>query len=174
MLKFSSPATCAKECERRGIGDQRNEATKKQDLAAVDRGRLKRWSLDLSGQVTTSTTVEDTPGVIIPDNTEGGIERSLTVAGTGLLQSIEAEVDISHTFIGDLVIELISPNGTSVLLHNRTGGLADNIIRTYTAGNTLGLRALQGETIGGAWKLRVWDHASQDQGKLNRWALKLT
>ncbi|MEE8528771.1 MAG: proprotein convertase P-domain-containing protein [Gammaproteobacteria bacterium] len=145
-----------------------------QDLAAVDRGRLKSWLLDLTGQVTTSTTVEDTPGVIIPDNTQGGIERSLTVAGSGLLQNIEVEVDISHTFIGDLVIELVSPNDTSVLLHNRTGGLADNIIRTYTAGNTSGLQALQGETIGGTWKLRVSDHASQDQGKLNRWALKLT
>ena len=100
--------------------------------------------------------------------------RIWLLSTVGLLQNNEVEVDISHTFIGDLVIELVSPNDTSVLLHNRTGGLADNIFRTYTAGNTSGLQALQGETFGGTWKLRVSDHASQDQGKLNRWALNLT
>ena len=145
-----------------------------QDLAAVDRGRLKSWSLDISGQVNTSITVEESPGVIIPDNVQGGIERSLSVSETGRLDNIVVELDITHTYIGDLVVEMTSPDNTSVLLHNRSGGSADNLIKTYTMMNTSNLQYLRGQTIGGNWKLNVSDHEGADQGKLNRWALKLT
>lgn len=145
-----------------------------QDLAAVDRGRLASWSLDISGQTDTSILVEESPGVIIPDNARGGIERVLTVSDTGQLDSIVIELDITHTYIGDLVVELISPDNTSILLHNRSGGSANNIIKTYTMMNTTNLQNLRGDSITGDWRLHVSDHAGLDQGKLSRWALQLT
>jgi subtilisin-like proprotein convertase family protein/subtilisin family serine protease len=144
-----------------------------QDLAPADRGRLKSWSLDISGQVDTSILVEESPGVIIPDNVQGGIERALTVSETGRLDSVVVELDITHTYIGDLVVDLVSPDNTSVLLHNRSGGSVNNIIKTYTMMNTSGLQNLRGDSIGGDWKLHVSDHEGADQGKLNHWALKL-
>ena len=145
-----------------------------QDLAAVDRGRLTSWSLDISGQTDTSILIEESPGVIIPDNVQGGIERVLTVSDTGQLDNIVVELDITHTYIGDLVVELISPDNTLVLLHNRSGGSANNIIKTYTMMNTSSLQNLRGDSIAGDWRLHVSDHAGLDQGKLNRWALQLT
>ena len=145
-----------------------------QDLAAIDRGRLASWSLDISGQIDTSILVEESPGVIIPDNVRGGIERSLTVADSGQIDNIVVELDITHTYIGDLVVELISPDDTLVLLHNRSGGSANNIIKTYTMTNTSNLQNLRGDSTGGDWRLHVSDHAGLDQGKLNRWALQLT
>jgi subtilisin-like proprotein convertase family protein/subtilisin family serine protease len=144
-----------------------------QDLAPGDRGRLKSWSLDISGQVDTSILVEESPGVIIPDNVQGGIERALTVSETGQLDSVVVKLDITHTYIGDLVVDLVSPDNTSVLLHNRSGGSVNNIIKTYTMMNTSGLQNLRGDSIGGDWKLHVSDHEGADQGKLNHWALKL-
>ena len=144
-----------------------------QDLAAQDRGRLQSWSLEISGQTETVTHVEESPGIIIPDNTIGGIERSLNVADGGQLDRIQVEIDITHTYIGDLLVELVSPSNTRVLLHNRTGGSANNIIKTYTGVNTPNLQVLRGEPINGLWKLCVSDRAGADQGKLNRWALKL-
>jgi subtilisin-like proprotein convertase family protein len=143
------------------------------DLAPADRGRLKSWSLDISGQMDNSILVEESPGVIIPDNLQGGIERALTVSETGQLDSIVFELDITHTYIGDLVVELVSPDNTSVLLHNRSGGSANNIIKSYTMMNTSSLQNLRSDSISGDWKLHVSDHESADQGKLNRWALKL-
>ena len=145
-----------------------------QDLAAIDRGRLKSWSLEIRGQEDKSITVEESPGIIIPDNRQGGIERSLSVSGTAQLDRIEVDLDITHTYIGDLIVELVSPNNTSVLLHNRKGGSANNIIKTYTVMNTSSLQNLRGGSIGGDWKLKVSDHASIDKGKLNRWALRIT
>ncbi len=145
-----------------------------QDLAAVDRGRLTGWSLDISGQTDTSIFIEENPGIIIPDNVQGGIERVLTVAAAGQLDSLSVELDITHTYIGDLIIELISPDDTSVLLHNRMGGSANNIIKVYSMTNTSGLQNLRGDSIAGDWRLHVSDHAGADQGKLNYWSLKLT
>lgn len=144
-----------------------------QDLAAQDHGRLQSWSLEISGQTETVTHVEESPGIIIPDNIIGGIERSLNVVDGGQLDRIQVEIDITHTYIGDLLVELVSPSNTRVLLHNRTGGSANNIIKTYTGVNTPNLQVLRGEPINGLWKLYVSDRASADQGKLNRWALKL-
>jgi subtilisin-like proprotein convertase family protein len=144
-----------------------------QDLAAQDRGRLQNWSLEISGQTETVTHVEESPGIIILDNIIGGIERSLNVVDAGQLDRIQVEIDITHTYIGDLLVELVSPSNTRVLLHNRTGGSANNIIKTYTGVNTPNLSVLRGELINGLWKLNVSDRASADQGKLNRWALKL-
>ncbi len=144
-----------------------------QDLATGDRGRLKKWSLDISGNMDTSINVEESPGIIIPDNEQGGIERILTVSETGQLDGLVVELDITHTYIRDLVVELVSPDDTSVLLHNRTGGAKDNIIKTYTLQNTTGLQSFRDVPIQGDWKLKVSDHARADQGKLNHWALKL-
>ncbi|MBN2700325.1 MAG: proprotein convertase P-domain-containing protein [Methylothermaceae bacterium] len=88
-----------------------------QDLAPVDRGRLKSWSLDVTGKADASITVEESPGIFIPDDVHGGIERTLTVSESGRLEEIEVDLDITHTYIGDLVVELVSPDNTSVLLH---------------------------------------------------------
>ncbi len=144
-----------------------------QDLATIDRGRLQSWSLEIRGQVQTMIYAEETPGIIIPDNVPKGIERSLSVGDSGELDDIQVEIDITHTYIGDLRVELVSPSNTRVLLHNRTGGTANNIIKSYTGVNSPNLLELRGESINGNWKLLVSDSARSDRGKLNRWALKL-
>jgi len=118
--------------------------------------------------------VAESPGIMIPDNVQPGVERSLSVSGSGQLDNIEVELDITHTYIGDLVIELISPDSTAVLLHHRTGGSSENIIKTYTLLNTPALQVMRGGPVKGAWSLRVSDHAGLDRGKLNRWGLRLT
>ena len=143
-----------------------------QDLAALDRGRLMAWSIDLSGRAGAEVEGEDVSGQTIPDNAPG-IERTITLVGDGTVKAIEVDMDIAHTFIGDLSLMLTAPDGTSVLLHNRSGGSSDNIIRTYTPVNTPLLDTFRGVPIAGDWVLAVRDHAFADRGKINRWALKV-
>ncbi|MFV2058306.1 MAG: proprotein convertase P-domain-containing protein, partial [Thiohalomonadales bacterium] len=145
-----------------------------QDLAPADRGRLKNWSLDIDGKVDSSVRVEENPGIIIPDNDPVGIERVLTVSGAGQLDSIVVALDITHTYISDLIVELVSPANTSVILHNRIGGSSNNIIKTYSMMNTSNLQNLRGDSVNGDWKLKVSDLEGIDRGKLNKWALKLS
>jgi subtilisin family serine protease len=80
--------------------------------------------------------------------------------------SATVEVHIVHTYIGDLVVDLVAPDGSVYNLHNRSGGSADNINQTYS-------RNLSGEVANGTWNLRVRDAASLDTGYLDSWTLDL-
>lgn len=147
-----------------------------QDVAPADRGRLVRWALRIVPQAAVDAgpqRLEENPGTPIPDDTPAGITRTLQAAGTGTLGGVSVEIDINHSYIGDLRVALVSPAGTEVLLHDRAGGNADNLVATYTAAGVPALAALAGQALGGTWTLRVADLAGQDVGKLVRWALTL-
>jgi subtilisin-like proprotein convertase family protein len=145
-----------------------------QDLAARDTGLLNRWEVEIVGQQSNAVAVSEAPGITIPDNSEAGIERLLNTAGDGNVQDIAVSVDITHTYIGDLSVSLIAPNGSRIALHERSGGDADNLIKTYTTMTTSGLASLRGQPVQGAWRLRVTDLEARDTGKLNRWGVKIS
>ncbi|MER7516339.1 M4 family metallopeptidase [Streptomyces sp. NPDC126499] len=103
--------------------------------------------------------------VSIPDN-GAAVTSSVTVSGvTGNAPSnLAVGVDIVHTYKGDLVVDLIAPDGSVYNLHNRSGGSADNISQTYTVNAST-------EVANGTWKLRVQDKASIDTGYINSFKL---
>lgn len=142
-----------------------------QDLAPVDVGTLNSWSLEFAtvAQPQGPVVLEEAPGIHIPDNDPAGIRRSLSTNASGNVGSVEVSVDITHTWIADLQISVVSPTGTGVILHDGTGGNADDVIKTYTATTTPALGNLAGESINGDWQLRVSDQVGQDFGKLNNW-----
>ena len=85
------------------------------------------------------------------------------------MANVEVSVNITHTYIGDLRVSLLSPSGTEVFLRSQTGGSADNVDEIYTSATTPTLGALAGESINGTWGLKVSDRVGQDVGKLNNW-----
>ena len=74
-------------------------------------------------------------------------------------------MNIVHTYVGDLVVTLVAPDGSAYILRNRTGGSADNVNQTYTVN-------LSTEPANGTWRLRVQDAASGDVGYINSWAIR--
>jgi subtilisin-like proprotein convertase family protein len=154
---------------------QGNWTLKVIDLASQDVGKLRRWGVQMD--LDTSTQVvqgEAIPALSIPDNDPTGVSSSITVAQSGSAQRIKVAVDIAHTFIGDLRVELVSPSGQQALLHDRFGGGEDNLIRTYDSLLQPALAALIGQPIQGNWELRVKDMAGRDIGKFNKWTLELS
>ena len=141
------------------------------DLAQWDTGRLRRWSLDLVGVQATRVEQAATPAVAIPDNNAAGVRSSIDVAIDGQARAVVVSLDVTHTWIGDLRVVLRAPSGREAVLHDRSGGGADNLIREYSSDEHMALRALLGESVQGAWTLAVSDHAGRDVGKLNRWGL---
>ena len=100
----------------------------------------------------------------ISDNTT--VESPIAVsgrAGSGL-SGTQVAVNIIHTYIGDLKVDLVAPDGSVYTLHNRSGGSADNINSTYTVN-------LSSEALNGTWKLRVNDNAGGDTGYINSWSI---
>lgn len=145
------------------------------DLAARDTGRLRSWGMEL--ELETSQQVlqgEAAPGLAIPDHDPAGIASTIALDGEGEVRSLRLRVDITHTYIGDLVVSLVAPSGRRAVLHNRDGGGQDNLIAEYSAQTTPGLAALVGEPAQGNWVLVVSDLAGRDVGKLNRWSLEVT
>jgi len=144
-----------------------------QDLAPADVGTLNRWSLSISSAALSVAPIEleESPGTLIPDAPHAGIERAMTAAGTAQVGSVEVSVDISHAWIGDLRVSLISPAGTEVLLHDGEGGSSDNLIRTFTTATVPSLAMLGEEPAAGTWRLKIVDTEAPDAGKLNHWRL---
>lgn len=104
----------------------------------------------------------------IPDNTPEGISSVISVPQSGSLFGVNVGVDITHTWRGDLIVMLRSPQGTEHTLHNRTGGSEDNLIQSWQ------LDSFNGEEMQGDWTLTVSDNANLDTGTLNNWQLTLT
>ncbi|MFE3786632.1 S8 family peptidase [Streptomyces goshikiensis] len=111
------------------------------------------------------TRFENTADYAINDNAT--VESPITVSGIpgNAPAALQVALDIKHTYIGDLKVDLIAPDGTAYNLHNRTGGSADNIIKTVTVNAS-------SEVANGVWKLRVNDNANADTGKIDSWALQ--
>jgi subtilisin-like proprotein convertase family protein len=123
-----------------------------------------------------TTDLCQSPALAIPDNNPLGVSDTMPVAVTSEVTSLEVFLDITHTYIGDLIVELTSPLGTTVKLHNLSGGTAENIFGWYPSELTpaQSLDAFIGEPTEGDWTLHVSDNAGADLGTLNQWCLRLT
>ena len=126
-------------------------------------------------QIDDTTEFDRFPNLAIPDADSTGITDGVEVTAAGIVNHIEVEVDIDHTYRGDLRVSLVAPDGAAIVLHDREGGNASDLKARYTPANTPALATLiqNQPSAAGSWALRVVDLASWDVGKLNRWRLKL-
>jgi lysyl endopeptidase len=128
-------------------------------------------SANVSGQNFTGTatsggtqTYTNTTDYTINDNST--VNSPITVSGRSGngLSNTQVAVNIVHTYQGDLKVDLVAPDGSVYVLHNRTGAGTDNIVTTYTVN-------LTSEALNGTWNLRVNDNASADTGYINSWSI---
>jgi subtilisin-like proprotein convertase family protein len=131
----------------------------------------------------------------IPDNDAAGVSAPLTVSGINpatlsASSIVSVQVNITHTYTGDLVLALIAPSGNTINLSNRRGAGGDNFNNTIfsmTAGTAIAagsppfngsyipdgaFSALTGN-INGTWTLKVTDLAGVDIGTINSWTITL-
>ena len=116
---------------------------------------------DPGGKVFQNTTVKaladrsTTSFPVVVSGVTGNAPSDLSVA-----------VDITHTYRGDLVLDLVAPDGTAYRLKNSSSSdSADNVVATYTVNAS-------SEVANGTWNLRVQDAYSGDTGTFN--SVKLT
>jgi uncharacterized repeat protein (TIGR01451 family) len=141
--------------------------------------------------------------VAIPDANTNGVESLLNVSGfDGALGKVNVSLHLTHTYVGDLRVELISPEGIRIALSRNQGGRGtnfgvscspfsarttfdDNAPQSLAQGNApyVGvyrpdepldvLTGKSGVAINGTWRLRVVDTFAQDVGTLQCWSLAL-
>lgn len=119
---------------------------------------------------------EDTP-LDIPD--EGAVTSEIQITEALCVADVDVDMNLTHTYVGDLILDLVSPEGTVVRLHDRSGAGNDNIIARYDDdsfppdGPGL-LEDFIGESTLGTWSLHVSDNAGIDTGTLNSWSLRIS
>lgn len=140
------------------------------------------------------------PGLAIPDNDPGGVTDTLTVAAVGNLLDLDVSVEVTHGFVGDLVVTLVHQDtGTSVTLIDRPGSppgagcSGDDLDVTLDDEAALAVEnqcvtpgpiAVDGtfvpngvlagfdtEDLAGNWDLTVADLGAGDAGTLVEWCL---
>ncbi len=120
------------------------------------------WTVNPAGG---SNVFENADDVAIPD-AGSAVTSPVAVTRSGNAPSaLKVDVDIVHTYRGDLVVDLIAPDGTAYRLKNSSAtDSADNVKATYTVNAS-------SETANGTWKLRVQDVYARDTGYINGWKL---
>ncbi|HMF12032.1 MAG TPA: proprotein convertase P-domain-containing protein, partial [Gemmataceae bacterium] len=115
---------------------------------------------------------------------------TITVGQDGPVGRLTVSVNVTHTWVGDLVVKLRGPDGTTVTLFNRRGGSGHNLHATFddAAATALAngkapyngpfrpeqsLGAFAGKNARGAWQLIVQDQAAGDQGTLTSWSFTI-
>ncbi|MFI5668412.1 M4 family metallopeptidase [Streptomyces sp. NPDC051704] len=109
---------------------------------------------------------ESTTRVAIPDSPGPAVTSSVAVTGvTGNAPSaLKVGVKITHTYIGDLQIDLVAPNGTSFRLQNSSSDSTANLDKTYTVNASAA-------AANGTWKLKVQDKGAADVGTITDFKL---
>ncbi|MCB9622006.1 MAG: proprotein convertase P-domain-containing protein [Sandaracinus sp.] len=150
------------------------------DTARSDVGRVNSWSVTVvtdSAEMPTEPTTPTTGaqrfagqgGVAIPDDEPNGITSTASV--TGLTHgAVAIEVDIAHTYRGDLRVA-VEHGGRTWTLQDQEGGNADDLVQTFALDATGD--AFSGDPSG-TWTLHVSDHAGADVGTLRSWAVVVT
>lgn len=147
-----------------------------------------------------TNTVCDSPAVAIPDDDTAGVSSTLTVPTTMNTTDVDIEIDISHTYVGDLIIT-IEHNGVSAVILDQPGAPASNFgcnqddidcvfddegavpaedecnTGTAISGNVIPFSTLtvfDGIDPSGVWTITVSDNEDQDTGTLNSWCVTTT
>jgi subtilisin-like proprotein convertase family protein len=140
-------------------------------------GRINaQRAVELAAPAVPAPATVHTSSAIIPIRDLQTSRLSVQVAETALLTSVKIGVDIEHTYIGDLIIKVVPPKSTEVppiLLHNRTGGGADNLHTTYDVTTTPDLMTLVGKNPKGKWSLTVQDKEKLDTGRILQFSVTL-
>ena len=136
-------------------------------------GTLDEWALFISQPLEIPDGTSFTENVIAVDPTDT----------TGILD-IDIDIDITHASTSDLEVDLVSPQGTTIRLHDHAAG-SDLLGRYDDAsgvndgfGNLIpsgpgSLSDFDGETLGGDWSLTVADTVAATAGTLNGWVMQV-
>ncbi|MDT8418699.1 MAG: M12 family metallo-peptidase, partial [Lutibacter sp.] len=135
-------------------------------------------------------TAIDVP-LSIPDNNATGVSSKILITNNKIISDVNVTINITHTWVGDLDLMLISPKGTSVLLVGNRIDEGQNYINTgfddsaslsfdsgaapYTGvfrpiGN---LAMFNNEESLGNWTLKAVDSGPVDLGTINSWRLDI-
>ena len=148
-----------------------------------------------AGLLTLNGAVQDSPGLVIVDL--NSVSTTITISQNVAITDLNLRLDISHSYVEDMIITLTSPAGAaaSIIYNGAADGCSgDNLVTLFDdasinalacnlGGNAFPevdympsnpLSIFNGELTQGDWTLSVEDTFSSDQGVVNSWGLEYT
>ncbi|PLX36671.1 MAG: furin [Hyphomicrobiales bacterium] len=119
------------------------------------------WTLQSTSSNEAKATGTNSGYHAIPDANPRGVTFSITLDKNVAIESIALDLDIDHTYAGDLIIELTSPSGTTSRLVWGAGGSTDLSGWIYSS------NAFRGEDSKGTWTVNIVDTYAADSGAVN-------
>ena len=135
---------------------------------------LAERTLSCSSCCTTLGYGTASPGAAIPDDTLNGVSETLTVSGCSTTASeVSLYVNIPHTYRGDIILDLTSPDGTTAAVKSSTFDSSADLVGLYPEDFSPidSFSTFQGEDPNGTWTLDVGDGFGGDTGTLQDWAI---
>ena len=143
------------------------------DRAPVDIGVLHSWAVEAEvGEARRQLVAEAPAGLAIPGKKAAGVRSDVVVEEQGTISTLRLEVDITHSYVGDLEVTLHGPDKRKVKVHRREKDGGDSLVVAYASADDGPLASFLGQPVTGIWTLQVADRAGRDVGKLNRWRLR--
>ena len=120
------------------------------------------------------------------------VSSTIQVGADLLVGDLNVRLNISHSYVSDLVLVVQAPWGSQYTLYNRRGGSGDNLVNTLfddqaSAAISQGsapftgsfrpensLAGVNGRNAKGTWTLLISDRQTRDSGKLLDWTLEFT
>lgn len=118
---------------------------------------------------------QDVPGLAVPILDNATAEQAIESSVTGVVKEVGVHVKLRHSYLGDVIIRLVHPDGTQITLQDRDGGTGDDldVIFGLNGQAVTELAKLAGKQAAGTWKVLVEDTAAQDEGTLDSVSLTL-
>lgn len=148
------------------------------------------FDLRVGNRGSVGSIVANNIGLVIASDRPNIVSTTLSSPISTTIQDMEVEMNLTHTWMADLIITLEHPDGTRCILIGRRGGSGDNMTGTIFddfAANPISsgippftgrfrpenpLSVFRGKSSSGTWRVIVEDVASGDGGSLNSVTLR--
>ena len=143
-----------------------------------------------------SSFITNQKSFFVPDGSASGIRDSIFVSGSTIITKLKVYVLMSHRFISDMKIQLLSPTGTTVTLFDNKGRSGNDLMTVfsddadsvaseddYAYGSGIAppfspgikpeqpLSAFIGTNAGGWWKMKFTDNIGVNPGYVHSWGV---
>ncbi|QLE01506.1 proprotein convertase P-domain-containing protein [Galbibacter sp. BG1] len=136
-------------------------------------------------------TFTNDKAVNIPSEGANSVTSKINILQDGFLNNITVSVNITHTWLEDLSLSLISPSGTVIPLLSEQCGEQNDIVAVFSdeggipnCQNSIpslsgtikpeeALSKINGEPAKGVWRLKVDDANDEDGGTINSFELNI-
>lgn len=132
--------------------------------------RESREDVVVDGGGSDALSFTNDTSVEIPDNDPTGATSTITVEEDGSVKVVKIDLDIDHTYRGDLLVELkLGPQVVTVY----DGSSVDSPWEDDVNLDGVEVSGFEGSTVAGEWTLVVTDNAGYDVGNIVSWTLNV-